>query len=50
MDYGHDLHFGVFVAPDAARYDEVLTAVLLAHLAYEESQLVGPLNTLGIGI
>jgi hypothetical protein len=27
-----------------------LSDVLLAHLAYEEQQLVGPLNTLGIGI
>jgi alkanesulfonate monooxygenase SsuD/methylene tetrahydromethanopterin reductase-like flavin-dependent oxidoreductase (luciferase family) len=26
MDYGHDLHFGVFLNPRAARYDEVLTA------------------------
>jgi hypothetical protein len=26
-----------------------LSDVLLAHLAYEESQLVGPLNTLSIG-
>ncbi len=26
MDYGHELHFGVFLSPDAARYDDVLTA------------------------
>ena len=26
MDYGHDLHFGVFLSPDAERYDDVLTA------------------------
>ncbi len=32
MDYGHDLHFGVFLAPEAARYDEVVTAALEADL------------------
>jgi Luciferase-like monooxygenase/Hemerythrin HHE cation binding domain len=32
MDYGHGLHFGVFVTPDAARYDEVVTAALEADL------------------
>lgn len=26
MDYGHQLHFGVFLSPDAERYDDVLTA------------------------
>lgn len=29
---------------------DALSVVLLAHLAYEESQLVGPLNRLSIGI
>jgi hypothetical protein len=29
---------------------DTLSDVLLAHLAYEEEQLVGPLNSLGIGI
>jgi Luciferase-like monooxygenase/Hemerythrin HHE cation binding domain len=32
MDYGHELHFGVFVSPDAARYDAVVTAALEADL------------------
>jgi hemerythrin-like domain-containing protein len=32
MDYGHDLHFGVFLAPDAARADDVLTAAAEADL------------------
>lgn len=30
MDYGHDLHFGVFLSPDAERYDDVVTAALEA--------------------
>jgi hemerythrin-like domain-containing protein len=29
---------------------DTVSDVLLAHLAYEEEQLVGPLNSLGIGI
>jgi len=32
MDYGHDLHFGVFLAPEAARADDVLTAAAEADL------------------
>ena len=34
---------------DVRRAVDTLAAVLLAHLDYEESQLVGPLNTLSIG-
>ena len=30
MDYGHDLHFGVFLNPAAAQLDELLTAALEA--------------------
>jgi alkanesulfonate monooxygenase SsuD/methylene tetrahydromethanopterin reductase-like flavin-dependent oxidoreductase (luciferase family) len=32
MDYGHELHFGVFLAPEAARVDDVLTAAAEADL------------------
>ena len=30
MDYGHDLHFGVFLTPTAAQADQVVTAALEA--------------------
>ncbi len=30
VDYGHDLHFGVFLTPTAAQADDVLTAALEA--------------------
>ena len=30
MDYGHDLHFGVFLTPTAAQADLVVTAALEA--------------------
>jgi len=32
MDYGHELHFGVFLAPEAARADDVLTAAAEAEV------------------
>ena len=32
MDYGHDLHFGVFLTPTAAQADQVVTAALAADL------------------
>jgi alkanesulfonate monooxygenase SsuD/methylene tetrahydromethanopterin reductase-like flavin-dependent oxidoreductase (luciferase family) len=32
MDYGHDLHFGVFLTPTAAQSDQVVTAALEADL------------------
>ena len=32
MDYGHDLHFGVFLTPTAAQADQVVTAALEAEL------------------
>ena len=32
MDYGHDLHFGVFLTPTAAQADHVVTAALEADL------------------
>jgi hypothetical protein len=35
---------------DVGRAVGTLSDVLLAHLAYEESQLVGPLNRLSLGI
>jgi len=37
-------------ASDVRRAVDALSDVLLTHLAYEESQLVGPLNRLSIGI